>query len=142
MKDPAPQPIFLKNYRQPDFEIASTELHFNLFEDRTVVRSKLAMRQTGSAPLVLNGEDLKLKSIAVNGQRLNETQYTVLPSALTNADRPKEFVLEIEVEIDPGKNLSCEGLYKSSGMFCTQCEAESFRRITYFLDRPDVMSVY
>lgn len=147
----APKPIFLKDYRQPDFWISKVDLRFNLgalADDVTVVKSKLYLERnlkqerSRLAPLVLNGESLKLISVAVDGSPLDGQQYTVHPDRLELRSLPDRFVLEIETEIDPRKNLSCEGLYKSGGMFCTQCEAESFRRITYFLDRPDVMSVY
>lgn len=148
MKDAAPQAIHLKDYRQPDFWIPTVDLHFNLGEEKTIVRSRLLLErnsgQKGSekAPLVLNGEHLKLISVKVDDRLLKEGEYTTTPQTLNLENVPDKFVLETVVEIEPQKNLSCEGLYKSSGMFCTQCEAESFRRITYFSDRPDVMSTY
>ena len=141
-----PQPIHLKDYREPDFWIPETSLTFELGEESTRVLSKLTMHrnptQDPKAPLVLNGEQLRLKRVAVDGRELGASEYSVNENQLTVPALPSKFVLEIETEIEPQKNLSCEGLYKSSGIFCTQCEAESFRRITYFLDRPDVMSVY
>jgi len=149
MKDASPQPIHLSDYRQPEFWIPNVELHFTLAADggrNTVVRSKLFLERNKSLnstrPLVLNGEKLKLLSVAVDGRKLLDGSFTVTDSALTLPDLPDKCVVEIAVEIDPEANLSCEGLYKSGGFYCTQCEAESFRRITYFLDRPDVMSVY
>jgi aminopeptidase N len=150
--DSAPAPIFLKDYRQPDFWIPKVELHFNLGDEEgeaiTVVRSKLVLERNSTqkisktAPLILSGEGLKLASIAIDGRKLGINEYALTPTSLTLSGVPDKFFLEIETELEPQKNLACEGLYKSSGMYCTQCEAESFRKITYFLDRPDVMSVY
>jgi aminopeptidase N len=149
MKDSSPQPIHLSDYRQPEFWIPNIELHFSLAADggrNTIVRSKLFLERNKSLnsnrPLVLNGEKLKLLSVAVDGVKRLEGSYTLTDSTLTLDGLPDKCVVEIAVEIDPEANLSCEGLYKSGGFYCTQCEAESFRRITYFLDRPDVMSVY
>ena len=149
MKDASPQPIHLSDYRQPEFWIPNVELHFTLAADggnKTVVRSKLFLERNKSLtqprPLVLNGEKLRLLSVAVDGRKLLDGSFTVNDAGLTLPDLPDTCVLEIAVEIDPEANLSCEGLYKSGGFYCTQCEAESFRHITYFLDRPDVMSVY
>jgi aminopeptidase N len=147
-KDPAPIAIRLEDYRQPDFRLQKVELHFDLRENSTRVKSKMTMERNLAqdssrlAPLVLNGEKLKLLSVAIDGQKLSATQYTVDEDFLKIATPGEKFVLETEVELEPDKNLACEGLYKSSGMFCTQCEAESFRRISYMLDRPDVMSIY
>jgi len=149
--DNGPKRILLKDYRQPDFWIPKTQLTFDLFEERARVRSRLEIERNSaaaskSAPLVLNGEGLKPLSVAVDGRALKAGQdYQVTESHLTITGLPDRFALEIETEIEPQKNLACEGLYRSGGphgIFCTQCEAESFRRITYFLDRPDVMSVY
>ncbi len=149
MKDANPQPIHLSDYRQPEYWIPNVELHFTLAAGggkNTVVRSKLFLERNQThkdrRPLVLNGEKLKLLSVAVDGAKRLEGSYQLTDTTLTLSDLPDTCALEIEVEIDPEANLSCEGLYKSGGFYCTQCEAESFRRITYFLDRPDVMSVY
>ncbi len=150
MKDSSPQPIHLSDYRQPEFWIPNVELHFSLGANggpNTVVRSKLFLKRNASLkstrPLILNGEKLRLLSVAVDGQKqLDGGAFTLTDSTLTLEGLPDVCVVEIEVEIEPEKNLSCEGLYKSGGFYCTQCEAESFRRMTYFLDRPDVMSVY
>ena len=149
MKDSSPQPIHLSDYRQPEFWIPSVELHFTLGADgspNTVVRSKLFLKRNAALnsqrALVLNGEKLRLLSVAVDGIKLLDGAYSRTESTLTLEALPDSCVVEITVELEPEKNLSCEGLYKSGGFYCTQCEAESFRRITYFLDRPDVMSVY
>jgi aminopeptidase N len=145
-----PKAILLKDYQQPDYWIPTTQLDFELGDSFTRVRSRLEINRNSAssrsnAPLVLNGEHLKLISVAVNGRVLSNGEYIVTIPQLTIPNVPENFVLEIEVEIEPQKNLACEGLYRSggeNGIFCTQCEAEAFRRITYFLDRPDVMSVF
>ena len=142
-----PNPIFLKDYRQPDFWIPSIDMRFTLDEEKTRVNAKTRFERnttfaSKSAPLVLHGEGLHLIRVALDGNELGPGRYQVSETTLTIHDVPDRFDLEIETELEPQKNLSCEGLYKSSGMFCTQCEAESFRKITFFLDRPDVMSVF
>lgn len=146
MKDSSPQTIHLKDYRQPDFWIPQTELHFDLREDKAIVRSDLLIERNpagrAGAPLVLDGEKLKLLKVSIDGRELSAGEYEATPDRLAIARAPDRFHLQVVVEIEPQKNLSCQGLYKSAGMFCTQCEAEAFRAITYFLDRPDVMSVY
>jgi aminopeptidase N len=149
MRDAQPRTIRLQDYRVPDFLIDSTELHFALYEDRTLVRSKLAMRRNpalphdgSDAPLQLQGAGLLLRSVKIDGRLLADDEYRVDAEQLSIAEVPRQFVFECETEIKPRENTSLEGLYKSRTMFCTQCEAEGFRKITYFLDRPDVMSVY
>jgi aminopeptidase N len=143
-----PKPIHLKDYSQPDFWIPTVALTFELGEDSTTVTSILNLERNGSrvssksAPLVLMGENLELKRLTLDGRELKSGEYSVTDQLLTIPNVPDRFTLEVETRIEPHKNLSCEGLYKSGGMFCTQCEAESFRKITYFLDRPDVMSVF
>jgi aminopeptidase N len=149
MRDAQPRTIRLQDYRVPDFLIDSTELHFALHEDRTVVRSKLTLRRNpalsndaATAPLQLHGAGLVLRAVKIDGRLLAEDEFQVDTEQLSVADVPRQFVFECETEIRPQENTSLEGLYKSRTMFCTQCEAEGFRKITYFLDRPDVMSVY
>lgn len=147
MKNAEPKAIYLKDYQAPAFEIKSTHLNFDLYDDHTLVSSSLSLCRSGDqkdAPLFLNGQDLELVSVSVNGQSLKEGDYEQTEESLTiKADiLPDEFTLAVQTKIKPQENTALEGLYKSSGMFCTQCEAEGFRRITYFLDRPDVMSVY
>ena len=143
-KDANPQPIHLVDYKQPDYWIPQVQLHFALDangSEKTIVSSKLTLERNGShtRPLVLNGEKIKLLSVMVDGRAAD---HSATETHLTVNGVGEKSVVEIVVEIDPSINLSCEGLYKSSGGYCTQCEAESFRRITYFTDRPDVMSVY
>src|SRR3989338_6124228 len=134
--------VFLKDYTAPDYTIESLNLHFNLHETKTVVTSVLAIKKLNAAPLVFNGEHLKLLSVRLDGQDF--TAFTATEETLTISDKnlPETFELKIQVEINPEQNKACEGLYLSNGIFCTQCEAESFRKITYMMDRPDVMTTY
>jgi aminopeptidase N len=142
----APQPIFRKDYRRPDFTIDRVDLRFELGEEITTVHATLAVRRAddtpAGAPLVLDGENLELVRVALDGRELPPTAYSVGPASLTIPDPGAAFELRTEVRIRPQDNLELSGLYRSSGNFCTQCEAEGFRRITYFLDRPDVMARY
>jgi aminopeptidase N len=144
----APKSIELSDYRLPDFVVERIELTFDLGEEVTRVRSRLSLRAAerkdgGIPPLILDGEDLDLKLVSIDGHALTEGTYEATATSLTIKAPPRrEFSLEIETEIRPQENTKLEGLYKSSGNYCTQCEAEGFRRITYHIDRPDVMSVY
>ncbi|XP_048609765.1 puromycin-sensitive aminopeptidase-like isoform X3 [Brassica napus] len=143
----APKEIFLKDYTKPDYYFETVDLSFSLGEEKTIVSStiKVTPRVKGSsAPLVLDGHDLKLLSVKVEGQLLKEGDYQLDSRHLTLPSLPAEesFVLEIDTEIYPQKNTSLDGLYKSSGNFCTQCEAEGFRKITFYQDRPDIMAKY
>lgn len=138
----APKRIFLKDYQAPAYSIASVQLHFNLHETATRVTTKLEFKKMKDEPLVLNGEGLKLVSIKLNEKVLAPTDYQLTDETLTLRALPVDFKLETVVEINPEANKSCEGLYLSKGIFATQCEAEGFRHITYFLDRPDVMTNY
>ncbi|ABD80997.1 aminopeptidase N [Saccharophagus degradans] len=145
MSKSQPKTIYLKDYSAPDYFIEKTELEFDLFEADTLVRSKLTIaRNTAkpAAPLVLNGQNVELVSVAINGEVLSASDYTVDDVSLTISNLPDTFIFECVTKIQPQDNTSLEGLYKSRTMFCTQCEAEGFRKITYYLDRPDVMSVF
>ncbi|MCS5711855.1 aminopeptidase N [Candidatus Berkiella aquae] len=137
---------YLKDYKAPDFIIESIDLQFELDEDKTLVHSLLKMsrhtNQGKAQPLILSGESLKLISLQLDGKQLTPTQYKVSDTELEILDVPLQFVLEIVTEIHPEKNTTLSGLYRSEKMFCTQCEAEGFRRMTYYLDRPDVMSTF
>lgn len=138
-----PTRIYLTDYKAPNFNINDVHLHFNLHETQTIVKAKINFARKSGGNLVLNGsEHIKLLSINANGKKLAPTDYTLEDATLTLLNPPDEFLLETEVEINPEANKSCEGLYLSSGIFCTQCEAESFRKITYFMDRPDIMTSY
>jgi aminopeptidase N len=143
MRTEEPRAINLKDYRAPDYRIGDIALDFHLDPDATRVTAKMSVARAGAdAPLVLNGEQLKLVSLALDGRALSPADYKVDGEMLTIAQVPAKFTLEIVTEIAPAANTALEGLYVSNGMFCTQCEAEGFRRITYFLDRPDVLAVY
>lgn len=141
-----PKEIFLKDYKLPDYYFDKVDLKFELGEEKTIVSSKIAVspRVDGSSsPLVLNGEDMKLLSIKVNCKELKGEDFYLDSRHLTLLSPPSgKFTLEIVSETYPHKNTSLEGLYKSSGNFCTQCEAEGFRKITFYQDRPDIMAVY
>ena len=150
MREANPQTIYLKDYTVPDFLISSVDLNFNLAEENTRVISRLTLTrnpdsQTGDAPLVLLGENLTLVRVIIHDdEELTEADYQLTPDSLIIHSVPqhREFVLTIENTINPKANTALEGLYLSNGMLCTQCEAEGFRKITYFLDRPDVMSKF
>ena len=133
---------FLADYQAPNFIIEQAQFYFNLSENETIVQSTLAMTQFTTGRLVLQGENLKLNSVSINDVKLTDNQYKISDIDLTIFDVPQTFKLQISVSLNPEENKSCEGLYVSQGLFCTQCEAESFRKITYFLDRPDVMTKY
>ncbi|MBY0613175.1 MAG: aminopeptidase N [Beijerinckiaceae bacterium] len=139
--------IRLKDYRAPDYFIDTVHLDVALAPDRTRIVARLTMRPnpagTAGAALALDGDELDLVSLALDGTALTEADYTVTPQRLVLSRVPKApFVLTIETVVNPESNTKLMGLYRSNGIYCTQCEAEGFRRITYFLDRPDVMSVY
>ncbi|KAE8677976.1 Puromycin-sensitive aminopeptidase [Hibiscus syriacus] len=142
----APKEIFLKDYKSPAYYFDTVDLKFSLGEEKTIVASKITVFPSvegSSSPLVLDGEDLKLISIKVDGKELKEGDYHLDSRHLTLPSPPQgKFTLQIDTEIQPQKNTSLEGLYKSSGNFCTQCEAEGFRKITFYQDRPDIMAKY
>jgi len=137
------QKIYLRDYTKPHFDILSTKLDFNLTEDlcRVIATSQIKSLKAG-APLILDGEDLVLISVSINNEKLSPMQFHVSPEKLEIPNVPENFELKIETELYPQKNTSLEGLYRSRDTFCTQCEAQGFRKITYFLDRPDVMTKY
>ncbi len=143
MRTEEPRAINLKDYRAPDYHIGEIALDFVLDPKATLVTATSKVVRTGAAaPLVLDGEELKLVSVAIDGRKLSETEYALTPVTLTLRDLPATFTLAIVTEISPENNTTLNGLYTSKGMFCTQCEAEGFRRITFFLDRPDNLAVY
>ncbi len=141
-----PTTILLKDYRPPAYLIEEVALGVDLFEERARVCSRLVCRRNiqaaSDSPLVLQGRKLALKGIVLDGIALAPDQYRLDDETLTIPAAPERFVLEIETELYPQDNTSLDGLYRSSGNFCTQCEAEGFRTITYFLDRPDVLARY
>jgi len=144
---PAPTPVYLKDYEPFPFVVRGVDLTFRLAPKATRVISRLTLApdrvvQGGGVDLRLDGEGLRLISLRING---NALALTPDPTGLTipaTLIPPGEFVLETEVEIAPEENLSCEGLYMSGGMYCTQCEAQGFRHITFYPDRPDVMAPF
>src|SRR5712664_2076619 len=140
MREPQPKTIHLKDYTPPAFRVDAVDLDVDIREDHALVRAKLQIRRNnGSGPLVLNGDELRLLSVSLNGRRPG---YERTAETLTIADVPDAFTLETLSRIEPQKNTKLEGLYATKNGFVTQCEAEGFRRITWFIDRPDVMARY
>ncbi len=146
MRTEEPRPVRLQDYRPPDWLIEAVALDVSLDANASVVRAKLKLTPNSAsspAPLVLDGEELNLRSLAVDGKSLPAEAFVATPDRLTIAQPPnRPFELEIETVVDPSANTQLMGLYRAGTTYCTQCEAEGFRRITYFLDRPDVMAVY
>ncbi|MGE4158878.1 MAG: aminopeptidase N [Planctomycetota bacterium] len=140
----APKAIHLKDYKPYSHRIDSVELDIDIHEDVTRVKAHLVVTAKGSKtiPMTLFGEHLKLVSLKVNGRELSKSEYTLDDHSLTLKKTTGHFDLETVVEIKPQLNKALSGLYKSGPMYCTQCEAEGFRRITFYPDRPDVMSVF
>ena len=143
-----PQEIRRSDYRPPAWLVDDVALTFELDVDDTRVHSRLSVRRNpdpaaaADAPLVLDGQQLQLDAVRVDGRELGGNEYSVDADRLTIFDVPDGAQVECSTRTNPGANTALEGLYTSGGMFCTQCEAEGFRRITYFPDRPDVMSRY
>ena len=155
MKNAQARTTYLRDYRPPTFTIETTELHFDLFEDYALVVSRLLLKRNQipeaeeSDILVLHGQQLHLQKLSIDGKELSRDQYLIdedtlsIPALSELLGAPAlEFSLECHTSIEPQNNTALEGLYKSRKMFCTQCEAEGFRRISYYLDRPDVMSKF
>ena len=140
--DIAPTPTRLSEYTPPNFQIDRVFLDFDLDPARTRVKSRLELTRLAPGPLELDGDEISLKSIKVDGKDLKRTDYRLNQTHLVLKNLPDSCVLEIETECAPEKNSTLMGLYVSGGRFCTQCEAEGFRRMTYYPDRPDVMSVF
>ena len=136
----------MKDYRPPDWLVETVALDVSLHPTQTKVRATLALKpnpEAAAAPLVLDGDGLTLIALRLDGTAMPAENYVATPDGLTIAQVPnRPFKLEIETLVDPTANSQLSGLYRSSGTYCTQCEAEGFRRITYFPDRPDVMAVY
>ncbi len=145
MRTSQPKTIYLSEYQVPNYLVDHVDLRFELFEEGARVHSTLAVRRnpeaTGSdEPLELNGDSLTLESVHLSGRELVSGEFEDRGDLLVIAGVPDTFELQVVTWIEPQNNTRLEGLYKSSGMFCTQCEAEGFRCITYFPDRPDVMA--
>ncbi|HRE55761.1 MAG TPA: aminopeptidase N, partial [Candidatus Competibacter sp.] len=141
-----PKTTYLRDYTPPAYRIATVDLRFELEEDGATVHARLRIVRADATPagtpLVLDGQQLELLSLALDGVSLPVDRYRVDADRLTLLDPPEAFDLAAITRIRPRDNAALEGLYQSSGNFCTQCEAEGFRKITYFLDRPDVMAVF
>ena len=141
-----PKTTYLTDYRPPVYMINRVALRFILNEEATTVQSRLELQandnRDNTRSLVLHGSELELVSLRLDGRLLDNSEFRLHDESLTIDNTPSEFTLEVETRIYPHKNNSLEGLYRSSGNFCTQCEAEGFRKITYFLDRPDVLARY
>ncbi len=144
------QKVYLKDYLKPLFNILTTDLVFNIYENQTQVENTMQIECLGTSDLILNGVNLRLLNLKINNQvlfpneyKLND-EYLTIKSEFINKFKNSEnqISLEIITEIHPNENTSLEGLYKSGTGFCTQCEPEGFRKITYFIDRPDVMSIF
>ena len=147
MRTEEARPVRLEDYRPPDWLVETVELDVSLDAKATRVRATLALRPNNNdsapAPLVLDGDSLTLAALTLDGTPLPGEQYVATADRLTIAQPPQRpFRLEIETLLDPSANTQLTGLYRSGQIYCTQCEAEGFRRITYFPDRPDVMAVY
>ena len=137
-----PRTILRQDYRPPDFRVRHLDLDFDLEPHATIVKARLRLERVGdaAAPLIMDGRKLELVSVTLDGKRLNESHYVRDNEHLTIAGVGQQAVVEIVTRLDPAANTSLDGLYRSSGAFCTQCEPEGFRKITYYLDRPDVMA--
>ncbi len=139
MREAEARVIHLKDYSPPPFRVEAIDLDVDIREDHALVRARLDIRRQGAGPLVLDGEELELISVSLNGK---EPRYSVAAETLTISDVPDAFTLETVSRICPQKNTRLEGLYATRHGFVTQCEAQGFRRITWFIDRPDVMAKY
>jgi aminopeptidase N len=146
MSAEAPQIIYRHDYRPPAYLVDAVRLRVSIGEDDTLVISRLTCRRNGEAggncPLVLDGRELELVSVLLDNRMLPAAEYVKDGDSLTIGQVPDRFELEITTRIRPAANTALEGLYKSGGNYFTQCEAEGFSKITYFPDRPDVMSRY
>lgn len=144
MRTDLPQAVKLDEYTPYPYALTSVSLDFNLEPEATRVTSIIQVKRIGAkpVPMVLDGEHLKLISVCIDGDKLSEAAYELTDTALTLLNPPEAFTLKIEVEINPKANTALSGLYISGGRFCSQCESVGFRRITYWPDRPDVMSSF
>ncbi|HET7019792.1 MAG TPA: aminopeptidase N, partial [Xanthobacteraceae bacterium] len=147
MRTEEARPIRLEDYRPPDWLVETVELDVMLDPTASRIRAALTLRPSSNgstpAPLVLDGDALDLRGLKLDGAALPQEQFVATPDRLTIAQPPqRRFRLEIETVVDPSANTQLSGLYRSGAIYCTQCEAEGFRRITYFPDRPDVMAIY
>src|SRR6188472_4032084 len=147
MRTEQARPIRLENYRPPDWLVETVELEVSLHPTATKVRATLRMSPNpeagAAAPIILDGDGLTLTSLKLDGLEMPPDSYVATPDSLTIPQPPAgTCYLQIDTLIDPSANTQLMGLYRSNATYCTQCEAEGFRRITYFPDRPDVMAIY
>src|SRR3954466_8980373 len=147
MRPATPPVVRLEDYRPSDFLIDRVDLDIRLHPTETRITATLTLRPNPAgltnAPLVLDGDELILLGAALDGKPLSGADFAATPQSLTLPNPPRRpFTLTLDTQVNPTANTKLMGLYRSSGVYCTQCEAEGFRRITYFLDRPDVLSVY
>ncbi len=144
MRTDTPQTIYLKDYTPYPYALEHVDLNFDIRAGETIVTASMQFRAKDKtakgAPLFLNGENLELQTVKYNGKQINEYEITENSLSLEPADT--EFMLELQTRLVPEENTFLEGLYKSGDSYCTQCEAEGFRRITFFPDRPDVLATY
>jgi aminopeptidase N len=145
MTETTHQAVYRKEYRTPEYSVDSIDLRFELGDTVTKVTATMVFRSEqadAGRPLVLNGKHLILRGLKLDGILLDPGRYCVTSELLTIPDVPSVFTLEVVTELRPQDNTVLEGLYRSSGMFCTQCEAEGFRAITWYPDRPDVLTLF
>ncbi len=142
MRTAPPKTVYLKDYKPYPFEIKSVDLNFDIHDGHTIVTatSQFKRKNPAAKDIFLNGEDLEILSIKID--ETNITEYTKTETSLRIPCPADTFTLEIQTKIYPEKNTRLEGLYNSSGTYCTQCEAEGFRRITFYPDRPDVLTTF
>ena len=139
MREPQTKAIHLKDYAPPAFHVETVELDVDIRESDAIVKAKLRLKRNAAGPLVLDGDEVELVSVSVNGK---PARHELTPEQLTVHDVPDAFTLETVSRIVPQQNTKLEGLYATKNGFVTQCEAQGFRRITWFIDRPDVMARY
>ncbi|MBV8030134.1 MAG: aminopeptidase N, partial [Betaproteobacteria bacterium] len=144
MKEALSKAIHLKDYAPPAFVVDTVDLDIDIRADDAIVTAKLAVRRGAGkgADLVLDGDELELQTVSLNGKTLDKSQFDLQPNSLTVRNVPDAFALETVTRIVPQANTKLEGLYATKHGFVTQCEAQGFRRITWFTDRPDVMARY
>lgn len=143
---PAPKTVYSKDYKKPDYQISHVDMTFDLDSEKTKATAEMKIQRAPdtpeNAPMWLDGEELTLTGIAVNGKPLSEKEYILTEEGLELLNPPRDFVLTIKTDLNPKANTKLQGLYESDGILCTKCETHGFRRITFFPDRPDVMPTW
>ena len=134
--------IYLKDYQPPAFAVQSVSLQVDLYDDHALITNEMVLQRQHPGVLQLDGDGLELVSVAMNGTMLKLGQFRLHDGNLLLEEAPSQLILQVVTRIRPQENTQLSGLYRSKDVFCTQCEAEGFRRITFFPDRPDVLSVY